>query len=541
MIAGSQGAHRQRAALAAALRVPPDRVRVICPDVGGGFGPRSNLYPEQVVVCWAARRLGRPVRWTSDRSEAFLTDYQGRDAIASGRLALDDSGRMLALSVDMLFNVGGQTMSYVPLSNAPRVLTSVYDLPCAYAHMRGVVTNTVPTGPYRGAGRPEAIFVIERLIDLAATRLGIDRIDLRRRNLIPRQQLPYQSRMGLNYDSGDFVGNMERALELADWEGFPARRAAAGARGRLAGIGVANYVEAPVGAPQEQVQVAVSPDGTVELIVGTQSTGQGHETSFAQVVADELGVDPGCIHLVTGDTALVAVGGGTHSDRSMRFASTLIVEACRKLRDAARSLAAELLGEVEAAVSFDQGLFSASASTARLSVLDLVAGQHTPLVGEASFTGRIPAHPTGAAVCEVEVDADTGAVTIAGYCSVDDVGRPINPLILHGQVHGGIAQGLGQALIEGVVLDPGSGQVLSGSFADYAIPTASLFPMLTLALAEDPTTTNPLGVKGAGESGTTPCLAAVTNAVVDALSPLGVRDVPLPATALRIWEALPSS
>ncbi len=511
MIAGSQGVVRQRLMLAAALGVSREQVRVVSPDVGGGFGPRTALYPEQVLVTWAAKRVGRPVRWTSDRTEAFLTDSQGRDSVMSTRLGLQRDGRILALEVDALWNIGAYTGSYVPLSNAARIMTSVYDIGCACVRVRGALSHTVPTGPYRGAGRPEAIYALERLLDLAARRIGMDCAELRRRNLIRRSQLPYLSAMGLTYDSGDFVGNLERVLTLADWNGFAARRGSASSRGRLAGIGVACYVEAPVGAPSERVELRVIPEGAIEVIVGTQSTGQGHATSFAQVVADALGVVPTQVRLVTGDTRRVAVGGGTHSDRSMRLAGTLLVEACARLRDLAR----------EYDPDGRESLFS-------------LAQRHR-LTAEAAFTGRIPAHPTGAAVAEVEVDPETGRVALVRYVCVDDVGQVINPLIVDGQVHGGIVQGLGQALSEGVVFDPHSAQMLSASFADYAVPRATDLPWFETELVEDPTPGNPLRIKGGGESGITPCMAAVVNAVADAI---GAADLEMPMSPGRVWQVI---
>ena len=531
MIAGSQGVVRQRAALAAALHVPLERVRVICPDVGGGFGPRTSLYPEQVVVTWAARRVGRAVRWTSDRTEAFLSDFQGRDAVVHARLALDADGRIRALDADFLFNVGAQTGSYVPLSNAARIMTSVYDVPLACVRVRGVLTNTVPTGPYRGAGRPEAIYVLERLLDLAAQRCKIDRVELRRRNLVRRAQLPYRSPMGLTYTSGDFPGNLEKVLELADFTGFTARRAAATARGRLAGIGLANYLEAPVGAPHERAQISVLAEGMVEVTVGTQSTGQGHATAFAQVVADQLGVAPACVRLISGDTDRVTAGGGTHSDRSMRLVGALLVEACERLSKRGRELATEFQGVPATDVVLNDSV----------SLFELAA-KHGPLSAEATFTGRLPAHPTGAAVCEVEVDPETGALEITRYTCVDDVGQAINPLVVEGQVHGGIVQGLGQALAERVVFDPHTAQVLTASFLDYALLRAGSLPGFTTCLAEDHTPDasgkNVLRIKGGGESGITPALPVVVNAVVDALRPLGVADLELPLSPERVWAAI---
>jgi len=508
MIAGSQGVLRQRSALAAALGVPVERVRMICPDVGGGFGPRTSLYPEQVVLALAARRIGRPVRWTSTRTEAFLTDFQGRDSLAHTRLGLDRSGRIRALSVDFTFNLGAHSVSYVPPSNAARILTNVYDIPAACARVRGVFSHTAPTGPYRGAGRPEAIHAIERLLDLAATKLGIDRIDLRRHNLI--RALPYTTAMGLTFDSGSFVANMDAALARSDWSGAAARKVAGRARGKLVGIGLANYIEAPVGAPHERVVVRVLPRGLIELTVGTQSTGQGHATVFAQVLADELGVDPSAVRLIGGDSDLVPSGGGTHSDRSMRLVGTLLVEAAGRIR----ARCAELR----------RPLFEAA------DIVDLVA--------EVSFTGRLPAHPTGTAVCEVEVEPETGACAITRYTTVDDVGQPINPLIVEGQTHGGIVQGLGQALSEQVVVNRDTAQPESATFADYALPRAAALPTFSVELAEHPTPSNPLRIKGGGESGITPALAAAENAVADALTHVGQNPPAMPLTPNRLWSAV---
>jgi carbon-monoxide dehydrogenase large subunit len=536
LISGSQGVSRQRVVLAGCLGVPPDKVQVVCPDVGGGFGPRSNLYPEQVLVCWAARRLRRPVRWTSDRSEAFLTDYQGRDMTTRAALAVAADGRILALRAELLGNIGAHTVTFVPLFNGYRVLTSVYDIPAAYAELCGVLTNTVPTAPYRGAGRPEAMHVIERLLDMAARRLNLDRVEIRRRNMIAKSALPYRNPMGLNYDSGDFHGNMQAALDHADWAGFAARRDASRRDGRRRGIAVASYIEAPVGAPREKVVVTVRADETVEIVAGTQSTGQGHETTFAQVIADHLGVPFERIRLVTGDTAVVTVGGGTHSARSMRIAGTLLVQAATDLVERGRALAAPLLNASPADLTFVEGRFRAPHSDRSLSLFDL-ARDHE-LVAPAEFSGRIPAHPTGCAVCELEVDPETGMVDILRYTSVDDVGQAINPLIVDGQTHGGIVQGIGQALSETVALDPATGQVLSGSFMDYGMPRADRLPSFRVELAEDPTAGNPLRVKGGGEGGITPATAAVINALVDALAEFGVDDIEMPATPCRVWSAL---
>ncbi len=543
LISGNQGVHVPRGVLAESFGIPPDKIRFICPDVGGGFGLRNNLYAEQAAILWAAKRVGRPVKWTNDRSESFLADYQGRDITTTARLAFTRDGRIAAYDVDHIGAVGGQTVTYVPLSNAYRVATTVYDIPLMHMRCRAVMTNTVPTAPFRGAGRPEATHVLERLLDLAALRLGIDRLALRRRNLIARSKLPYRTASGLLYDSGDFAGNMKRVLELADWKSFPARRRASKKRGMLRGIGIANYVETPVGIPHERVEVTVTPD-KVELAVGTQSTGQGHETTFAQVMADQLGVRPEDIRFIGGDTALVASGSGTHSDRSMRLGSTLMVQASRDVVSQASATAAKLLQVPASDVSFAEGLFATPKSNRRFTIFDLAreikdnpALANGPLHAKATFTGRIPAYPTGCAICEVEIDPDTGMVSVVRYASIDDAGQPINPLILHGQVHGGIAQGIGQALMEHVAYD-NSGQVLTGSFMDYGIPRAHHLPFFDIALTEDPTKGNPLRVKGGGEAGITPALAVVMNAVMDALAPLGVEHLDMPATPDRVWSAI---
>jgi aerobic carbon-monoxide dehydrogenase large subunit len=547
LLTGSQGAVRVKNTIAACLGVPPEHVRAITHDVGGAFGLLSNTYPEQLMVTWAARRVGRPVKWTGDRTQAFLTDYQGRDIVTEGRLALDADGRIRALAIAMTGNVGGHPVTYVPMSNAYRVTPTVYDIPLATVTIRGALTNTVPTAPFRGAGRPEATFVIERLLDIAAHRLGIDRVALRRRNLIRRAQLPYHSATGLIYDSGNFRANMDNAIKLADWDGFAARRREARKRGRLAGIGIANYVESPVGQPSEYVRVTVRPDREVEAIAGTQSSGQGHETTFAQVLADRFCITPEEVKLVTGDTAIVPAGGGTHSDRSMRLAGTLLVEVSDRITAQARKVFAALVGAPESEVNFEDGFFESPRSNRRLDIFDiaraiatestLVPELRTPLTSEASFVGRIPAYPTGSAVCEVEIDPQTGAVALRRYSSVDDCGQPINPLILHGQVHGGIVQGAGQALSECFTHDS-SGQVLTGSFMDYAMPRADMMPSFTVELAEDPTKGNPLRVKGGGEAGITPALATIMNAVVDALSVHGIEHMDMPATPARVWATI---
>lgn len=544
---GTQGVHRVRAGLAGALRLPPEQVRVVSRDVGGGFGPRNFLYPEFVLVAWAARRLGRPVKWRGDRSEAFLSDVQGRDLLTRAALALDAEGRFLAMRVELFGNVGGNTIAYVPLANGVRLVTSIYAMEAAYARVRGVLTNTLPTGPFRGAGRPEAMFAVERLIDMAATELGMDRVEIRRRNLIPPAALPYRSPMGCTYDSGEFERNMDMTLELADWPGFENRRREARERGRLRGIGIANYVEAPVGAPVEYARIVVRPEGRVDVLTGTQSQGQGHETSFAQVISDWLGVPFDDVALITGDTGLIPKGGGTHSDRSIRMAGRVMVDASEIIIAKGKQAAAQLLETAAADIEFAHGRFTVAGTDRAVGLFDvaramaagdLPASFGRDLDGEAEFFGRMPAYPNGCAVCEIEIDPETGIVEVVRYATTDDPGRVVNPMIVHGQTHGGIAMGVGQALMESCVYDAATGQLLTGSFMDYCVPRADNLPSYQVAFNEVPTAGNPLGVKGGGEGGTTPALAAVINAVVDALAHLGVRHIDMPATPERVWRAI---
>jgi len=549
LTSGSQGPHRLLMSLTAALGEPKDNIRVVSTDTGGGFGSRNDCYPEQALTLWAAKRVGRPVRWTNERTESFLSDYHGRDIVTRIRLGFDAEGRITGLGLDILGNLGAQTLSFVQLHNTWRVAPSVYRVPVAGLRLRGVLTNTVPTGPFRGAGRPEATLAIERCLDLAADRLGIDRIELRRRNLVSKGEFPYTSASGLIYDSGDFAGNMRKALAAADWKGFARRKRAAQKAGKLAGIGISNYVESPVGAPVERVDLTVQP-GAVELVVGTHSTGQGHETSFAQVIADMLGIAPDEVRFVSGDTDRIPMGGGSHSDRSMRLAGALMVQASGKVIAQAKKVAAALLDAPVREIAFEDGLFAASDRNRRLSLFDIADAIETnaaltpdlraPLAAFASMRGRIPAYPTGAAVCEVEIDPETGVVRIVRYTAIDDAGQPINPLILHGQVHGGIVHGVGQALCETVAYDSSNGQVVSASFMDYAMPRADLTPAFDVHIVEDRTKNkaNLLRVKGGGEGGTTPAPAAIMNAICDALKEAGVAHLDMPATPDRVWRAL---
>jgi carbon-monoxide dehydrogenase large subunit len=502
-----------------------EQVRVVTRDVGGAFGPRTYLQPEQITVLWAARRLGRPVRWTSSRSEAFVSDFQGRDATIKAALGVDAEGRILGYEFHARGNIGAHTVSFVPLNNLRNILTTAYRIPAVSLRVQAVATNTVPAVPYRGAGRPEAHHAIERLLDLAARKLGIDRAEIRRRNLVTKRELPYRTPTQLVLDAVDFPTYMQRALEAADYNGFAGRKRSAR---RPRGIGIANYVESPVGAPRERVELHVTKAG-VEIIAGTHSTGQGHETSFAQVAADQLQLPIGKIRLRTGDTEFVKGGGGSHSDRSLRFAGTLLVGSSRKLLEAGRQAAAARLEVRADDLVYEKGVFRVAGTDRAVALLDLA-----PLGADEEINARIPVTPGGCAVCEVEVDPDTGVVDVLRYVTVDDVGQAVNPAIVDGQTHGGIAQGIGQALMEGMIFDADK-QVLTGSFMDYGFPRAEQLPRFDTALAEEPTINNPLRVKGGGEGGVVPATAAVINAVCDAL---GIEDIAMPATPQRVWEAM---
>ncbi|HXW23567.1 MAG TPA: xanthine dehydrogenase family protein molybdopterin-binding subunit [Xanthobacteraceae bacterium] len=542
-----RGVVKARHDLARALGVPADDVRVLCEEMGGNFGTRNFFYPEWALLTWAARRIGRPIKWTCERSEAFLSDYQGRDLEVEAELALDKDGKFLAVRGAHLSNLGAYAAAFVSLQKGMGLLSGVYHIPVAYVRGRGAVTNTVPTTPYRSAGRPEVIFAIERLIDLAADRLGVDPAKLRRRNMIPPKAQPYANPLGLTYDSGRYAEAMERALALGDWRGFRARRAEARRRGKRRGIGVANYVEVTSGWPRERAEITVRPDRTVELVMGTMASGQGHETSFAQLVTEWLGVPFESIGYVAHDTARVHAGGGSHSGRSMKLAATVVGKATDAIIDKGRKIAGVLLEAGEADLEFVQGryrvigtdrevgLFEVAAAAAGA---DVPAELQGPLAGISDETVPVASFPYGTQVCEVEVDAETGGVEIVAFAAVDDVGRAVNPMILHGQTHGGIAQGAGQALFEDAHYDPASGQLLAGSFMDYAMPRADDFPAFATALSEVPSPTNRLGVRSGGEGGTTPALAAVVNAIVDALADLGVTHIEMPATPERVWRAI---
>jgi aerobic carbon-monoxide dehydrogenase large subunit len=539
--AGSGGAVRQKRELAAVLGIAPAQLRVLSYDVGGNFGARNRAYVEFGLVLWAARKLGRPVKYTATRSEAFLTDYQGRDLVTAFELALRRDGRFLALRASNISNVGARCVSLSPLGKGSALVTGSYAIPAATLRSRAVFTHTMPTNAYRSSGRPEVTHAIERLIDRAAAELGFDRIALRRRNLVRPNAMPYVNAVGAPYDSGQYAANMDLAMRNADWDGFAARRREAKRRGRLLGRGLANYVESSIGAPNERAEITVTPAGRVAVVVGTQPSGQGHETSFAQVMADLLAVPVECIDIVMGDTDVVSVGGGSHSGRSMRHAATVFAKAAAGLIANGKSIAAALLDTPPDAVTFSDGRFASPSSNRTFDFLELAkeaARQGRRVAATADNEMHDPVFPNGCAVCEVEVDPETGWVDITRYAAVDDVGRCINPMIVHGQTHGGAAQGIGEAMWEQCFVDPESGQPLCGSFMDYGMPRADNLPSFKTEIVEVLSPTNPLGIKAGGEGGTTPALAVVVSAIVDALKGYGVRDIKMPATPFAVWQAI---
>jgi carbon-monoxide dehydrogenase large subunit len=547
LYAGSGGAVRQKAEMASVLGIAPEKVRILSYDVGGNFGARNRPYVEFGLVLWACSKLKRPVKYTATRSEAFLTDYQGRDLITRVELAIDEAGRFLAMRADNISNVGARCVSLSPLSKGAGLITGCYAIPAATLRARAVFTNTMPTNAYRSSGRPEVTYAIERLIDLAATELGIDRVRLRRKNLVRPKAMPYLNAVGMRYDSGTYEANMDLAMRIADWDGFRPRRREARKRGLLLGLGLSNYVESSIGSPKERTEIKVKPAGTIDVVIGTQPSGQGHETSFAQVLADLIAVPVEAVNVIMGDTDIVSVGGGSHSGRSMRHAGTLICKASTDLIARGRAIAAIALETAADKVEFKDGRFSSPASNRSFDFLELAkeaarlalpAELKDGLTVAADHEMHDPVFPNGCAICEVEVDPETGRIELTRYAAVDDVGRCINPMIVHGQTHGGIAQGVGQALWEQCYIDPSSGQPLTGSFMDYGMPRSHTLPSFKAEIVEVLSPTNPLGIKAGGEGGTTPALAVVISAIVDALRDYGIRDITMPATPFAVWQAI---
>jgi aerobic carbon-monoxide dehydrogenase large subunit len=562
----SQNPHVIRLLMGAfVLHIPESKLRVVAPDVGGGFGSKIFHYAEEAIVTWAAGKVRKPVKWTADRSESFMSDAHGRDHVTHVELALDADARFVALKVSTIANMGAYLSTFatcVPTYLYGTLLAGTYTTPAVYVETKAVFTHTVPVDAYRGAGRPEATYLLERIVDLAADELGIDPAELRRRNFIPANAFPYQTPVALQYDSGDYQTTLELATKAADYAGFEARRQEAARRGKLRGIGLATYIEACGIAPSavvgslgaraglfESAAVRVHPTGSVTVLTGSHAHGQGHETTFSQLVSDQLGIPIESIEIVHGDTAKIPYGMGTYGSRSLAVGGTAIIKAMDKVVAKGKKIAAHLLEASEADIEFKDGKFSV-AGTDRAKTLGEVAltayvphnfphDELEPGLDETAFYDpKNFTFPSGAHIAEIEIDPDTGRLEVVNFTASDDFGRIINPMIVAGQVHGGLAQGIGQAVLEGCVYDKETGQLLTGSYNDYAMPRADDLPLFQLSTHVTLCTHNPLGVKGCGEAGAIGAPAAIANAVVDALKPLGIRHVEMPLTPERLWRTI---
>ena len=548
----NQGAHLIRQVVAGVLGIAEGALRVVTPDIGGGFGMKAFAYPEQALVLWAARRLGRPVHWTSTRSEAFMADTQGRDHVSEIELALDGEAKFLGMRLRTVANLGAYLSLFatgIPTECYALALPGVYSLPALHVDVRAVFTNTVPIDAYRGAGRPEAAYAIERVVDQAAAELAIDPVELRRRNFITKTQMPFTTAFDTVYDSGDFARNMDDALGRADWTGFAKRRQASRARGRLRGIGLAYYIELTGWADGDTTRLKFDASGGVVVFAGSVSNGQGHETSYAQMAAHHLGVSLDAVRVVQGDTQAIAeLSSGVGGSHFLQVAGPSLMGAAEQIVLKAKRLSAHLLEAAESDIEFDDGSFRIAGTDRAVGWDEVLAlafnvGALPPDIQpglDESHYYKLEAYtfPNGCHVAEVEIDPDTGATEVLHYVVVDDFGRVMNPLIVEGQVHGGVAQGLGQALLELSVFDSASGQILSGSFLDYTMPRADCVPSIDFSYNEVPCRTNPMGVKGCGEAGSIGSPPALINAILDALRPEGVAHIDMPATPERIWRAL---
>ncbi len=561
----SQNPHAIRLLMGAfVLQLPEHKLRVVAPDVGGGFGSKIFHYAEEAVVTWAAPKVGRPVKWTAERSESFATDAHGRDHVTHAELALDKDGKFLALRVSTLANLGGYLSTFapaVPTYLYATLLAGTYTTPAIYAEVKGVFTNTTPVDAYRGAGRPESCYVIERLVSKAAREMKIDPAGLRRRNFIPKESYPYQTPVALAYDSGDYFATLDMALKSADYAGFAKRREEAARRGKLRGIGIATYIEACGVAPSavagalgaraglyESAEVRVHPTGSISVFTGTHSHGQGHETTFAQHVSERLGVPIEMVDVVHGDTSKIQFGMGTYGSRSLPVGGSALVKALDKIVEKGKKIAAHLLEASTADIEFKDGKYSVAGTDKSLAFGQVALTAYVPhnypieelepgLDETAFYDPKNFTFPSGCYVAEVEVDRDTGHVEIARFTAADDFGTIVNPMIVAGQVHGGLAQGIGQALYENTVYDK-DGQLVTGSLMDYCMPRADNLPSFDVATHGTRCAHNPMGVKGCGEAGAIGAPAAVMNAVVDALAPIGVADIEMPATSERVWRAI---
>jgi len=561
----SQNPHVIRLLMGAfVLQIPEHKLRVYAPDVGGGFGSKIFHYAEEAFVTWASKRVGRPIKWTAERSESFVTDAHGRDHVTHVELALDKDGKFLALRAETLANMGAYLSTFatsVPTWLHGTLLAGQYTTPAIYTNVKAVFTNTVPVDAYRGAGRPEATFLLERVISKAAQELGIDQAEIRRRNFIKPSQFPYQTPVALVYDTGNYEASMAKALELADYKNFAARKAASKAKGKLRGVGFASYIEACGIAPSslvgsigaraglyEAATVRVNPTGSIAVLTGSHSHGQGHETTFAQVVADKLGVDIGSIDIVHGDTAKIPFGMGTYGSRSIAVGGTAIVNALDKIIAKGRKIAAHLMEASESDVVFDKGAYTVKGTDKKKTFGEVALTAYVPhkypldkiepgLEETAFYDPKNFTFPAGTYICEVEVEPKTGHTDIVSFVAADDFGNIINPMIVEGQVHGGLVQGIGQALLEGAVYDE-NGQLKTGSYMDYCMPRADDVPFFNLATTVTACTHNPLGVKGCGEAGAIGAPPAVINAIVDALKEHGVTHIEMPATPEKVWRAI---
>ncbi len=557
----NQNPHVERLLMCAfVLGIPESKMRVIAPDVGGGFGSKIFLYAEETALVWASRKLGRPIKWTAERSESFLTDAHGRDHVTKAELALDAQGHFLALRVATVANMGAYLSTFassVPTILYATLLAGQYKTPAIYAEVKAVFTNTAPVDAYRGAGRPEATYVVERIVETAARDLGLDPAEIRRRNFIT--SFPYATPVGLTYDIGNYEAHLAKAIALADVAGFAARKAASAAKGRLRGLGYSCYIEACGLAPSniagalgaraglfEAGEVRVHPTGTVTVFTGSHSHGQGHETTFAQVVAARLGIPVDNVEIVHGDTGRVPFGMGTYGSRSLSVGGTAIVKAVDKIIAKGKKIAAHLLEAADTDIEFANGEFSVAGTDKKLPFGSVALTAYVPhnypldklepgLNENAFYDPTNFTYPSGSYVCEVEVDPETGVTRVESFVAVDDFGNLVNPMIVEGQVHGGLAQGLGQAMMEGAAYDAESGQLLNGSYMDYVMPRADDLPSFRVDHTVTACTHNPLGVKGCGEAGAIGSPAAFINALTDAL---GVRDIAMPATAERVWRAI---
>jgi carbon-monoxide dehydrogenase large subunit len=541
---GTQGGHGMRDRIAKdILGVPARKVRVITPDVGGGFGTKSFCYHEYPLATIAAKRLGRPVKWIGDRAEHFLVDTHGRDNYAVAEMAMDENGRFLAMRVDLLANMGAYLSQYAPYipEGGLTMLTGLYDIPHMYALCRGVYTNTVPVDAYRGAGRPEAAYLIERLVDQCGRDTGLGPVEIRRRNFIRPEALPYETQGGRIYDSGEFEGHLTRALELADWAGFEARAAEAKARGRLRGFGIATYVEACAFPGKEEATIRLNDDGTVTLFIGTQTNGQGHATAYAQFIAGHMGLDYDRINVIQGDTDQVPNGDGTGGSRSIPLGAVSVNNAAVKLADQVKKLAADQLEAAVADLELAGGSVRIAGTNRAVTLAEIArnAKDRSLLTAfDDSFEQPEPTYPNGSHIAEVEIDPETGVTSIVSYVIVDDFGATVNPILLEGQVHGGVVQGIGQALYEHTVYDP-DGQLLTASFLDYTMPRADGVPSFHFETRNVPSKTNAFGIKGAGEAGSIGSSPAVMNGVLDALNRgYGVTAIDMPATPEKVWSAI---